>query len=148
MVCQECGAENANNAFKCARCSAALQQGQTPPPITQQPLYGEPMPTYVAPPQVYPYGQPQYPTQIPNYMAQAILVTLFCCWPSGIVAIIFASQVNSKLAMGDIAGAMDASNKARTWCWVSVGVIVTLLVICLLFFALILILAAIGASAR
>jgi hypothetical protein len=31
------------------------------------------------------------------------------------VAIIFASQVNSKLQAGDYAGAVTASQKAKTW---------------------------------
>lgn len=35
------------------------------------------------------------------------------CLPFGIVAIIFAAQVNSRLAAGDRAGALDASNKAK-----------------------------------
>jgi len=56
---------------------------------------------------------------IPNYLAQAILCTLFCCLPFGIVSIVYAAQVNGKVAAGDYAGAQAASNSARTWCWVS-----------------------------
>lgn len=52
---------------------------------------------------------------VPNHLVFAILVTLFCCLPLGIVAIINATQVNSKLAIGDIQGAMLASKQARTW---------------------------------
>ncbi len=52
---------------------------------------------------------------IPNYLAQAILVTLFCCLPLGIVAIVYASQVNGKLAQGDIEGARRASEQAKTY---------------------------------
>ncbi|MFN3679679.1 CD225/dispanin family protein [Thermosynechococcus sp.] len=33
--------------------------------------------------------------------------------PFGIVAIVFAAQVNSRLVAGDRAGALDASNKAK-----------------------------------
>ena len=40
-----------------------------------------------------------------NNMVKAILVTIFCCLPLGIVAIIKASEVNGKLAAGDIEGA-------------------------------------------
>jgi hypothetical protein len=58
---------------------------------------------------------------IPNYLVQSILVTLCCCLPLGVVAIIFSAQVNSKLAAGDIAGAQDASNKAKLFCWIAVG---------------------------
>ena len=45
------------------------------------------------------------PPQIQNYLVTSILVTLCCCIPAGIVAIVYAAQVNSKLAGGDVAGA-------------------------------------------
>lgn len=57
---------------------------------------------------------------IPNYMVPAILSTICCCLPFGIVAIIFAAQVNSRLAVGDRAGALEASNKAKLFTWISV----------------------------
>jgi hypothetical protein len=65
---------------------------------------------------------------VPNYLVQAILATVFCCLPFGIVAIIFAAQVNGKLAAGDYAGAVDASKKAKMWCWVSFGVQLAIIV--------------------
>jgi hypothetical protein len=51
----------------------------------------------------------------------AILATVFCCLPTGIVSIIYAAQVNGKLQAGDYAGAQEASRNAKTWCWVSFG---------------------------
>ena len=60
-------------------------------------------------------------TKIPNYLVQAILVTLCCCLPLGIPAIVYAAQVNSKQAVGDIAGAEDSSSKAKMWCWIAFG---------------------------
>lgn len=68
-------------------------------------------------------GQPQRYAEgsVPNYLVQSILATIFCCWPIGIVAIIYAAQVNSKLASGDYDGAVDASSKAKTWMSWSVG---------------------------
>ena len=59
---------------------------------------------------------------VPNYLVHAILATIFCCVPFGIVSIVYAAQVNSKLMAGDYAGAVDASNKAKTWFWVSFGI--------------------------
>jgi predicted Zn finger-like uncharacterized protein len=56
---------------------------------------------------------------VPNYLAQAILVTLFCCLPFGIVSIVYAAQVNGKLSGGDVAGAVESSEKAKKWCWIS-----------------------------
>jgi hypothetical protein len=60
--------------------------------------------------------------QIANYLWQSIVVTLCCCLPLGVVAIIFAAQVNSKLAAGDVAGARDASDKAKMFCWIGFGI--------------------------
>jgi hypothetical protein len=45
-------------------------------------------------------------------MVESILVTLFCCLPLGIVAIIKASEVNSKFAAGDYMGAQASSEQA------------------------------------
>ena len=55
-----------------------------------------------------------------NYLSQAILITLFCCLPVGILAIIFAAQVDSKFAEGDYVGAEKASIAAKGWCIVAV----------------------------
>ena len=105
MYCSRCGAQNDDYALVCIGCGSELQQ--TGPPQAGVP----PRTTH----------RVGVPPSVPNYLVQAILVTLFCCLPFGIVAIVFAAQVNTKLAAGDYAGAVDSSNKARTWCWVSFG---------------------------
>lgn len=68
---------------------------------------------------------------IPTYLVWAILVTLFCFLPTGIVAIVFASQVSSKLQAGDVPGATDASNKAKMWTIISAvaGVLLAVILI-------------------
>lgn len=53
--------------------------------------------------------------KIPNYLAQSVLVTLFCCLPFGIVSIIHAAQVNGKIQAQDIEGALESSRKAKFW---------------------------------
>ena len=58
---------------------------------------------------------------VPNYMVPAI-ISIFCCWPLAIPAIIFASQVNNKVAAGDIAGAQDASKKAKMFSYIALGI--------------------------
>lgn len=58
---------------------------------------------------------------IPNYLWQSILVTIMCCWPLGIPAIIFAAKVDGLKARGDIQGAMAASNNAKKWTWIAFG---------------------------
>ena len=58
---------------------------------------------------------------IQNYLIPAILSTIFCCLPLGVVSIIFATQVNSKIAAGDIAGATESSKKAKMFMFIAVG---------------------------
>lgn len=66
-------------------------------------------------------GSPVVPERVPNYLVQAILVTVFCCIPFGIPAIVFAAKVDGLAARGDYAGAREASDRARMWCWISFG---------------------------
>ena len=56
---------------------------------------------------------------VPNHLVWAILVTIFCCVPTGIVSIVYAAQVNGMLNAGDYEGARRASDSARTWAIVS-----------------------------
>ncbi|MBS3738494.1 CD225/dispanin family protein [Mesohalobacter halotolerans] len=58
----------------------------------------------------------------PNYLALAILSTIFCCLPLGIVSIVFSTQVNSKYAAGDYDGALKASKNAKLF-WILAAVI-------------------------
>jgi hypothetical protein len=62
------------------------------------------------------------PAVVPNYLVQAILVTFCCCLPLGIASIIFASQVNTKLAAGDVAGAKESSRQAKLFAWIGFGI--------------------------
>jgi hypothetical protein len=67
------------------------------------------------------YGPPPGPPgpPPPNHLVWAILTTIFCCLPAGVVSIIYAAQVNSKWQMGDQAGAMNSSRNARRWAIIS-----------------------------
>ncbi len=82
------------------------------------------------------YGQPnqQYypPGTVKNYLIESILSLVFCGGLIAIPAIVFASQVDGKLAQGDYHGAVQASNNAKLWLTiaVSVGVICGLLPMC------------------
>lgn len=50
-----------------------------------------------------------------NYLVWAILSTIFCCIPLGIVSIINSTKVSSAYAAGDYEGAMKASKDAKKW---------------------------------
>jgi hypothetical protein len=58
---------------------------------------------------------------VPNYLVWAIIGICGCGWPLAIPAIIFATQVNNKIAAGDIAGAEEASKKAKMFAMIAVG---------------------------
>jgi len=70
---------------------------------------------------------------VPNHLVWAILVTLFCCLPLGIVSIVYAAQVDGKRAAGDLPGAYKASHNAKMWAIYS-AIIGPLLLIAYLFF--------------
>lgn len=53
------------------------------------------------------------PPLVKNYLMEAVLSTLFCCLPLGLGAILYATQVNKKLAAGDYIGAKAVSAKAK-----------------------------------
>lgn len=88
MFCADCGAEINDKAVVCPKCGvpvASARNGAAPN------------------------------VAVPNHMVGAILTTVFCCQIGGIIAIVYASQVNTKLAQGDIAGAQAASRTANGW---------------------------------
>lgn len=102
---------------------------------SSEPTYSIPEKTYTPPPPTpseNPYDA-SYPSasrtsrqsgvtgSVPNYLVWAILSTLCCCLPAGIVAIVYAAQVDGKLAGGDYHGAVAASDNAKMWSWISFG---------------------------
>lgn len=50
-----------------------------------------------------------------NHLVPAILVTLFCCWPLGIPAILNASKVDKLWSQGDQFGAEAAAEDAQKY---------------------------------
>ena len=55
-----------------------------------------------------------------NYLVWAILSTVLCCMPFGIVAILKASQVDTFWAQGNQTEAIEAANAAKKWTIISV----------------------------
>lgn len=87
--------------------------------INEQPAYQQPQ--YQQQPQFQqPGGTPP-----DNYLVWAILTTILCCLPFGIVSIVKSTQVNTKWMTGDYAGAQQASKDAKKWAIISaIGAVV------------------------
>ncbi len=58
----------------------------------------------------------------PSHLLWSILVTLFCCQPLGIVAIVFSAMSMSYASNDDMEAARNASDKARLICWIAFGI--------------------------
>lgn len=96
MKCPKCTAKNPDDARTCSRCGATLTDGTHTPS--------------------------EMSSYLPNYLAQAVLATIFCCMPLGAVALIFAAQVNGRQIAGEYEKAQESSMSARLWCWIAFGV--------------------------
>lgn len=104
MFCRRCGAQNEDGSTFCSSCGNDLKNS---------PIYAE-----------NPSVNGNYNSgmkEVKNYLVWAILSTIFCCVPFGIPAIVYASQVDSRLRTGDYNGALESSRKAKTWCWAAFG---------------------------
>ena len=75
------------------------------------------------------YAQGQRPPKPDNYLVWAILSTIFCCLPLGIVSIVYASKVDSQYSSGDYAGAQNSSNKAKNFAiWAAISIVIIIIV--------------------
>jgi hypothetical protein len=107
MYCSQCGRKIDAEAAYCPHCGRPVGS-----------LAGPGVPAQTPPSAPAARAQGNVP-RIPSHLTEAILVTIFCCMPFGIVAIVYAAQVNGRLEAGDVAGARSASRTAGNWCWAS-----------------------------
>lgn len=110
------------------------QQGDQPygQQYPQQPGY-PPAPGYGG------YGAPGYGAPPPppdNHLVWAILTTVLCCLPLGIVSIIKSTQVNTLWAQGQYDAARKSADDAKKWAMWSAIVSVVLFVIIGIIYAI------------
>ena len=148
MFCSNCGTRNEEGTAYCVSCGTELRKIQTPsvevPPLATG---GAGLSAGSA------AGSGASVPNMPNYLVQAVLLTLVCFVLSpftlffpflgvitGIVAIVYGAQVNGKVVGNNYAGARESSRMARVWTWITFAFVVLELLI-LAAFLLIFILA-------
>jgi hypothetical protein len=110
MYCPSCGKEISDSASFCEKCGRQLGElapaegGHYRPPMRER-----------AP-------------DIPEHLGWAI-AGLIMFWPTGIPAIVNSTRVESRVLRGDIAGAQEASRKAKKFGKISMWVCIAYVVI-------------------
>lgn len=92
ITCRECGARISDAAQTCPQCGSPVFKAAAPQPYLNN--------TQICP---------------ETHLTKAILVTLFCCWPLGIPAIVNAAGVSNAFASGNYQLALKKSNDAEKW---------------------------------
>lgn len=117
MYCKECGSQLPDNATKCPNCGCPITE--VPAAVKQESAKLKVCPE--------------------SHLAKAIILTVLCCWPFGIPAIVNAAGVERDFFSGNYDLALEKSEKARKWCnvalivglsfWVLYFVVVVVLVL-------------------
>ena len=111
MFCKKCGMQIDDNSNFCEHCGADQRPAAQPEAFNPQPQE--------SPIGYQPVFNPQpeaAPVKGTAYLVWSILVTLFCCMPLGIPAIIFAAKIDNCNARGDFYAAAQNARKAKSFC--------------------------------
>ena len=126
FTCPQCGqhilcdTQWSGREINCPACQQALVVPSVGPPVPEVTPPTGPR----TPQEPYGKGVKYHPnhnvrfgaaTRPKTYLMEAILATLLCCLPFGVVSIVYAAQVDSQFSAGDYQGAQRASDKAKTW---------------------------------
>ncbi|XP_062589558.1 proline-rich transmembrane protein 1-like [Saccostrea cucullata] len=71
-----------------------------------------------------------------NWMYPAIFVTLFCFWPTGLVAVLYATWARKAMKGGDFAGAASYSRKVKIFVIISLAMGILVIISIILLFVL------------
>lgn len=111
MYCKDCGTYVPDTSTRCPNCGSPLNNVHA---TNQAGSQGQICPE--------------------THLTKAIILTVLCCWPFGIPAIVNASGVENAFHSGNYALAVEKSKKAAKWCNITmiVGIIFWVLYIVLM----------------
>ena len=104
MFCPNCNSQVPNGAPYCEKCGVQFKASPAPKKRSSGGGGG---------------GGSRGGAAPPSYLVLSILATMFCCLPTGIIAIINSAKVGGAVASGDYNAARDASGAAMKWCVIS-----------------------------
>ena len=151
MFCTRCGNQVPDDAIYCNRCAHRLVKL---PPLPQVQAVPQAQPQFQVQPQVQAVPQAQIQPQarsksrkrsadrteeeeqVFNWLFPAVLVTVLCFLPFGIVSIVFAAKANTLAECGFIDEAKAAAAAAKMWHWLALGVSVPIYVAALFLWIL------------
>ncbi|XP_064632536.1 proline-rich transmembrane protein 1-like [Lineus longissimus] len=101
-----------------------VPQGVSPPPgtILAQPTLITIMPLALANPP-------------PDYLLYSIMVTIMCCWPVGIVAILKSIKCRNAINRGNGEEARIFSGQAKRFAHIALGVGILFMILCSIYYA-------------
>jgi hypothetical protein len=119
MRCKYCDCENRPGRNICEFCGAPLEYVEE---------VGKKTDDVESPPEkTWHYFPEEAPPDVPDYLLPAVLITVLCCMPIGIIAIMFAAQAKTLASRGEYDRAMQAAERAKLFCWVAFGTAAVLL---------------------
>lgn len=137
MYCSKCGALNDDTAEFCTSCGNSLNR-----------IGSEVSERQIVKPNEINYNNSTVKNydKVPNHLVWSIIITIlslfllnFLALPAGIAAIVFSTQVDTKLRNGDYDGAVKSSKNAKIWNWVATGLDILSVILIGLFIILIII---------
>jgi hypothetical protein len=67
--------------------------------------------------------------RVRSHLVAAVVCTLVCFAPLGVAAVVYAGNVRTRLALGDVEGARSASRMAKRLCWASAAMTMCFLLV-------------------
>jgi hypothetical protein len=68
-------------------------------------------------------------SRVRSHLAVAVACALLCFAPLGVAAVVYAGNVRTRLALGDVEGARRASRMAKRLCWASAAMTLVFLLV-------------------